>query len=81
MRRDGEGNLLEVIGNNNSFTILLYTKELINRILCFIYQQILNNILWAKKNNRHSRIVYIYSYIHFLVWIPLHLRSNFKNNN
>ena len=72
MRRDGEGNLLEVIGNNNSFTILLYTKELINRILCFIYQQILNNILWAK-NTIVTRIV-----IH-LVWIPVHLRSNFNN--
>ena len=74
MGRDGEGNLLEVIGNNNTFLLLLYTKELINRILCFIYQQILNNILWAK-NTIVTRIV-----IH-LVWIPVHLRSNFKNNN
>ena len=23
MRRDGEGNLLEVIGNNNTFTIII----------------------------------------------------------
>ena len=74
MRRDGESNLLEVICIIILLLLLLYTKELINRILCFIYQQILNNILWAK-NTIVTRIV-----IH-LVWIPVHLRSNFKNNN
>ena len=28
MRRDGEGNLLEVIGNNNSFTIIIVHKRI-----------------------------------------------------